>query len=73
MKYWGISYGKIIEGFIIFPSVSVNWAIFQVNDKFPGNYNRYYDIQFAWLFWYVTFGQIKNKLKSVMKKYFITH
>lgn len=65
MKYLGISYGKIIEGFSIFPSVSVNWAIFKVNDKLPGNYaNRYYDIQFAWLFWYITFGQIKNKLKE---------
>lgn len=34
MKYWDISYGKIIEGFIIFPSVSVNWAIFQVMINF---------------------------------------
>lgn len=41
MKYWDISYGKIIEGFSIFPSISVNWAIFQVNDKLPVNYNRY--------------------------------
>lgn len=64
MKYWGISYGKIIEGFSVFPSVSVSWATLKVKDKLPGNYNRYYDIQFSWFFWYVTFGQLKNKLKE---------
>lgn len=64
MKYWGISCGKIIEGFSVFPSVSVNWARLQVNNKLPGNYKRYYDIQFAWLFWYFTIGQITNKLKE---------
>lgn len=64
MKYWGISYGKIIEGFSVFPSVSVSWATLRVKYKLPVNYNRYYDIQFAWLFWYVTFGQLKNKLKE---------
>lgn len=65
MKYWGINCGKIIEGFSIFPSVSVNWARLQVNDKLPGNYNRYYDIQFAWLWWYFTIGQIHNKIKEI--------
>jgi hypothetical protein len=60
MKYWGISYGKIIEGFCIFPSICVNWARLQVKDKISGNYNRYYDIQFVWLFWYFTIGQIKK-------------
>ena len=64
MKYWGISYGKINEGFCIFPSICVNWATLQVNDKLPGNYNRYYDIQFVWLFWYFTIGQISKKLKE---------
>ena len=64
MKYWGISCGKIIEGFSVFPSVSVNWARLQVNNKLPGNYKRYYDIHFAWLFWYFTIGQITNKLKE---------
>lgn len=64
MKYWGISYGKIIEGFSVFPSISVSWAFLQVNNKLPENYKRYYDIQFTWLFWYVTIGQIKNKLKE---------
>ena len=56
MKYWGISCGKIIEGFSVFPSVSVNWATLE-NKK-------YYDIQFAWLYWYFTIGQITNKLKE---------
>ena len=65
MKYWGIICGKIIEGFSVFPSVSVNWATLQVKDKLPGNYNRYYDIQFAWLWWYFTIGQIGNKIKEI--------
>lgn len=64
MKYWGVDYGRIIEGFSVFPSISVSWATLQVINKLPGNYKRYYDIQFAWLFWYVTFGQLKNKLKE---------
>ncbi len=64
MKYLGISFGKIIEGFCIFPTISVNWATFQEHNKLPGNYNRYYDIQFVWLSWYFTIGQIKNRLKE---------
>ncbi len=56
MRYLGISYGKIIEGFAFIPSISLNWATLR-NKK-------YYDIQFAWLFWYFTIGQIKNKLKK---------
>lgn len=64
MKYWGISCGKIIKGFSIFPSICVNWATLQVHNKLPGSYNRYYDIQFAWLFWYFTIGQIHKKLKE---------
>ena len=64
MKYWGISYGRLVEGFTFLPTINLNWATLQVNNKLPGNYNRYYDIQFAWFFWYVTFGQLKNKLKE---------
>ena len=63
MKYWGIDYGRIIEGFCLLPSINLNWAIFQENNKLPGNYNRYYDIQFAWLWWYFTIGQLKKRLK----------
>ena len=67
MKYLGISGGWIIEGFCILPSISINWMKslektnhYCVLDK----YNTYYDIQFAWLFWYITIGQIKKKLKE---------
>ena len=56
MKYLDISYGKIIEGFSFIPNVNLNWMTLDGC--------RYYDIQFAWLFWYVTVGQIKNKLKE---------
>lgn len=63
MKYWDIDYGRIIEGFCLLHSINLSWAILQVNNKLPGNYNRYYDIQFAWLWGYFTIGQIKKKLK----------
>ena len=64
MKYWGISCGKIVEGFDIFPTISVSWVTIQVDNKLLEKYKRYYDIQFVWLFWYFTIGQIKNKLEE---------
>ena len=57
MKYWGIDYGRIIEGFIFIPSINLSWATLE-NKK-------YYDIQFAWLYWYFTIGQIHNKIKEI--------
>ena len=65
MKYWGISYGRLVEGFTFLPTINLNWATLQVNNKLPGNYNRYYDVQFAWLWWYFTIGQIHNKIKEM--------
>ena len=64
MKYMGITFGRIIEGFCILPSISLLWATLNIKDKLPGNYATYYDLQFSWLFWYFTIGQIKNKLKE---------
>lgn len=55
MEYWGIDYGRIGEGFAFIPSISLSWATLE-NKK-------YYDIQFAWLYWYFTIGQIHNKIK----------
>ena len=66
MKYLGISGGWLIEGFCILPSINISWMKslqkkpFIVLDK----YETYYDVQFAWLFWYFTIGQIKKKLKE---------
>ena len=56
MKYLGISGGWIVEGFSILPSINVNWMTVREG--------KCYDVQFAWLFWYFTIGQIKNKLKE---------
>jgi len=58
MKYLGISGGRIIEGFCILPSINVNWMSLCKDKK------TYFDIQFAWFFWYFTIGQIKKKLKE---------
>lgn len=70
MKYLGIDYGRIIEGFCLLPSINLNWGrfedeIFLLGNglKSKGKFKKYYDIQFAWLWWYFTIGQIKNKLK----------
>lgn len=57
MKYWGISYGRIIEGFTFLPTINLNWGTFE-NKK-------HYDIQFAWFYWYFTIGQIHKKLKEM--------
>lgn len=56
MKYLGVSGGKLIEGFCILPSISVNWMTLKDS--------RYYDIQFSLFRWYFTIGQIKKKLKE---------
>ena len=56
MKYLGIDYGWLIEGFVILPSFSWNWMTLRDG--------RYYDLTFQWLFWYFTIGEIKNKLKE---------
>ncbi len=56
MKYLGITYGKIIEGFSIIPNVNLLWITLKEG--------RYYDVQFSWLRWYFTIGQVNKKLKQ---------
>lgn len=48
---------RIIEGFCILPSLNINW----LTDK---DGKRIYDIQFAWLFWFITTNNIGKKLKE---------
>lgn len=55
IKYFGFTFGKILDGFSILPSINVNWA--EMN-------GRYYDVQFAWLWWYFTAGEIDKRLKE---------
>ena len=66
MKYLGISGGWIIEGFCILPSINISWmkSLRRKPTLVLDKYDTYYDVQFAWLFWYFTIGQIKNKLKE---------
>ena len=56
MKYFGFSCGHLIESFCITPTIDVSWM--GLRD------GTYIDIRFAWLFWYITFGQITKKLKE---------
>lgn len=56
MKYISITSGKIGDGFSFLPSINLIWMI--LTD------GRYYDVQFAWLKWYFTIGQIHKKLKE---------
>lgn len=56
MKYLGISGGRLIEAFVIIPTFDVTWMT--LKDE------TYRDVRFIWLFWYVTVGQIKKKLKE---------
>ena len=58
MKYLGFNYGKIIEGFALLPSISINWMKTSLKEK------RCYNVQFAWLFWFFTIGTIHKKLKE---------
>lgn len=39
--------GRIIEGFCVLPSLSINWITFYGEE-------RHYSIQFAWLWWYIS-------------------
>lgn len=57
MKYLGVDYGWLIEGFSILPSISIVWARADAHTKL-------YDVQFAWLRWYFTIGQVHKWLKE---------
>lgn len=66
MKYLGIKYGWLIEGFCILPTISINWmkSVRKHPNLVLDKYDTYYDIQFAWFWWYFTIGQISKKLKE---------
>ena len=45
-----MTFGKIVEGFAFLPSLNLNWLVYKGR--------RFYHVQFAWLFWYVSiFGK----------------
>lgn len=54
--------GKLIESFVIFPSLNINWMT--TNWVRTGEYRKIYDIQFAWLFWYISTSKISKYLKE---------
>lgn len=47
-----IKFGHLIEAFVITPNLSINWLTY-CNKK-------YYEVQFAWLFWYVKIGKVED-------------
>ena len=74
MKYLGITGGRIIEGFSVLPSIDLTWAIFEDETFLLGTsrlkkankkYKKYYDVQFAWLFWYFTIGCIHKRINAM--------
>lgn len=56
MKYFSIKFGKLIEEFSIFPSLSVRWMTI--------DNVTYYDLFVTLFKWYGQIGQIKKKLKE---------
>jgi hypothetical protein len=54
--------GWIVEGFYILPSISITWMT--TNWVQTGKFKRIYDIQFAWLFWYIQTDNIGKELKK---------
>jgi len=54
--------GKLIESFVIFPSLNINWMT--TNWVKTGEYRKIYDIQFTWLFWYISTNNISKYLKE---------
>ena len=60
MKYLGITCGRLIESFVIIPSINVTWMSYKLK--------TYYNINIAWLYWYITIGQVHKLIKNEWKK-----
>lgn len=59
-----MSYGWITEGFNILPSLNINWM--HVSESYDSKkIKKIYDIQFAWLWWYVSTNRIGKQLKKL--------
>lgn len=59
-----MSYGWITEGFSILPSLNINWM--HISESYDSKkIKKIYDIQFAWLWWYVSTNRISKQLKKL--------
>ena len=59
-----MSYGWITEGFSILTSLNINWM--HVSESYDSKkIKKIYDIQFAWLWWYVSTNRIGKQLKKL--------
>ena len=56
MKYLGFTCGWLFEEFCILPSLSIRWMTLKDG--------KFWDITLCWMDGYITFGQIKKKLKE---------
>lgn len=54
MKKLRFNFDRIVGGFVLLPQINLDWMVF-CNKK-------YYDIVFAWLFWYIRIGHTQNIL-----------
>ena len=59
-----MKYGWIVDGFSILPSLNINWMHIK-DDKDKNKIKKIYDIQFDWLFWYITTDNIGKYLKKL--------
>lgn len=50
--------GWLIESFAILPSISLNWM------HKVGNTPMSWELNFAWLFWYFSIGNVRINLKK---------
>lgn len=57
-KYLGFSGGRLIDSFVFLPSFDLTWM------KLYKDKRTYWTLRFSWFFWYISFGQIKKKLKE---------
>ena len=57
-----IKKGKMVECFAITPNINLSWI------KFSGT-NIYY-LQFAWLFWYITFATKRLNYETNRQRHF---
>ena len=58
-----MSYGWIVEGFAILPSLNINW-IHVKESRDSKKMKKIYDIQFAWLWWYISTNIINKYFKK---------
>lgn len=58
-----MSYGWLVEGFSILPSLNINWMHVK-ESRDSKKMKKIYDIQFTWFWWYISTDRIGKYLKK---------